>query len=188
MIRKNCKNCGQIYWVIKSKYNTSKYCSKKCYGESNKTGNNVICENCGKSFYADKWGIENGRGKNCSKKCQSESNRTGKTVSCSNCKKGFYLSEWENKRHGDLKFCSKSCLHFYQKNKLINNYPKTSHLRNIIRGRQKIIDLDDAYIKSIFNQRKPFPIHDLPKELIELKRLNIKRKRKLNEITHGNSH
>lgn len=83
------------------------------------------------------------------------------------------------------KYCSKKCAHkkgYYSSHE--KKYPKTAYLRQIVFLKWQREGLSDSYIRALI---KDLPAKDIPQELIELKRLNIKRKRKLKEITHGNS-
>lgn len=55
-IPKKCEVCGKEYWVIPSKADTSKYCSKKCQGIAfqMKSKEEVVCANCGRKFLRGK--------------------------------------------------------------------------------------------------------------------------------------
>ena len=66
-----CNGCGESFEKAQSEINrnTRHFCSKKCYGKSMKAGKNVSCKVCDKTFYAQKFTLENGHGKYCSTAC-----------------------------------------------------------------------------------------------------------------------
>lgn len=75
---KKCEICGKI---VKGK---RKYCSRQCYYESrklliNKKGKNIICEICGKEFYAKPYLAKTRRF--CSSKCWTQSDESKEIVS-----------------------------------------------------------------------------------------------------------
>lgn len=121
----NCKYCGKIFYVTKSRYkNTNvKYCSRVCKGKDDfkfhkgnwiskkiKKENNCKCLNCKKEFYIKSSYIKKGRGKYCSKKCQFEHKTKINTLNCicENCGKIFKttISIFISKR---ARHCSKKC-------------------------------------------------------------------------------
>src|SRR5688500_10790752 len=53
MAHRNCNQCGNEYYVIPSKLETSKYCSKKCKWETHGWSSepNTTCTGCGKAYH-----------------------------------------------------------------------------------------------------------------------------------------
>lgn len=172
-----CLNCESTFVVKKSRQD--KYCSQGCYQKHNTIINRVdcACEQCGEIFSTPKNNLKRDRGKYCSKECVHDSYRIGECLTCKECGDEFYRSNAHIKF--DSNFCSESC---YGKNKEL--YPKTKRIRHLVRIKQDRLILGDTYVKKLI---KSLTTDYIPKELIELKRLNIKRKRKIKEITHGNS-
>lgn len=118
-----CGYCKKKFHVKPSKFKwgKGKYCSKKCYGNSQKDSIQLECHLCNKSFIAKRSGIKKGR-KYCSNKCSQIAHRgngSGRWVksvklTCEFCKKIFYMKPWET-RNGERRFCSASCQ--YESNK-----------------------------------------------------------------------
>jgi len=182
-----CNNCGKkffqhLYRINENKYN---YCSTKCNAINKWTNARTKkkCINCCKYFLVRKQDIIRGRGKYCSRECSKKGQRQLNNLNCVQCGKEFYVppslrTETVTGTKEGRKYCSRQCFH---KGNL--KYPKTIHLRNKVIQKRARIYMHDSYIKCTIN----LPSNQIPKPLIELKRLNIKRKRKLKEITHGNS-
>ena len=172
MISKECKECGNLYKVHPYRKD-SKFCSKKCHYEYNRDERQ--CLNCDNIFK-----IKRSRPDiYCSPLCYQEHNTIINSVNrdCCECGIGFYVPK-NSISKGRGVYCSKNC-----RDKSFLKYPKTRDLRAKVRNKRKINNLSGAYISNLYGM----PMNNIPQELIELKRLNIKRKRKLKEITHGNS-
>ena len=168
---KNCKACGNEFKYSRSA-NTD-FCSRKCKSDWRRSGGEYKnCKNCSKEYYVQKCQKDKDGGC-CSNKCSGEYRK--ETKPCPNCMKSIPLNR---------QYCSTNCY-----NRYTEKYPKTLHLRQKVQSRRVvhryISGLHDVYIRKICIAQ--YKVYDPPKELIELKRLNIKRKRKLKEITHGNS-
>lgn len=72
-IEKECKNCGKIFKIYKSKVKRGdgKYCCASCAQKGLKVKKvKHICKECGKSFMIRPSDTKRGRGKYCSKKCK----------------------------------------------------------------------------------------------------------------------
>lgn len=121
----------------------------------------------------------------CSQKCFRLDRRNRVVVECIVCGNEHEVCE-SHLKYESSNYCSDKCKRsngYYGSH--YKKYPNTSWLRNAVRQRKKIETLDDVYVKGLID----LPNDNIPQELIELKRLNIKRKRKLKEKrTHGNSH
>lgn len=152
------------------------FCDIRCCSEFQKNRVERTCIECGSIFEITKSGLKQGKGYYCSMKCLSKHKRDIRA--CKNCNKKFEVCQ-----SSPQEYCSQEC-HYNDR----TLYHKTAKLRILVKERQRIRSLDDHYMKSVINSATGIPFKDIPKELIELKRLNIKRKRKLKEITHGNSH
>lgn len=175
MVDKKCQHCNCFFKDYKS--NNRKYCCRKCYENEKWHSARIIkhCLYCGCGFYPRKQDLKRGKAKYCSVSCYAKMQKIGKKINCITCNKEFYVSPIHLQ---ERKYCSRECR---------NIYPNTYHLRQKIMIRNDIRKLGDTYVKSKINSSIGLRHKDIPKELVELKRLSIKRKRKLNEITHGNS-
>lgn len=125
------------------------------------------CKCCGKSFHL-RDNISKDR-EYCSIKCAKNPENDYKRK-CDYCGKTFYKPEKEVNGDTEKKiYCSERC----SKNK--RKYTVRKELR-------------ESYIVKLINNSVNIESNDIPQELIELKRLNIKRKRIIKKRkTHGNS-
>lgn len=71
LVERECAYCGDIFKPNRSDHTEdgiNKFCSKKCYAESQKNGEEIPCLNCGKIFYTN----PSHSNSCCSMKCKSE--------------------------------------------------------------------------------------------------------------------
>lgn len=115
----NCDCCGEEIRIKKSFYQRlldgkqkSITCSYKCMGKMKNTGRNVICKNCGKTFYRRQYHIDRHENVFCSNKCQFEYQHIEKfeIKKCEICGKEFECSKLSTQR-----FCSQQCNNEWQK-------------------------------------------------------------------------
>jgi len=122
-IKINCKCCGKEFWVIQSRKNTAKYCSRKCKSDDWKKEHRIIkeCKNCNKIFYRIISDIKKGKDKFCSHECchnyrkkhpESHPNWKGGKCKkiCLNCGKYFTIQRSKIKT---AKYCSRKCMRSY---------------------------------------------------------------------------
>jgi 5-methylcytosine-specific restriction endonuclease McrA len=96
----SCLVCDKVFYpfVCESKKpGRGKYCSRKCYYKSKKTGKYYKCEHCGKRMYVKKW--QSGK-KYCSNICASiyrrgEKSHTWKGGISPEYQKKFSLRSWD---------------------------------------------------------------------------------------------
>ncbi len=72
-ITKTCLTCGKEFrvWPYRLRQGEGKYCSRQCYGESNrKPWLERTCEYCGKNFFVVPSRVPDGRAHFCSKECR----------------------------------------------------------------------------------------------------------------------
>lgn len=181
MIRKNCQICGRFYYRKPHKAKSSKYCSNKCKYKGLRNKVEVNCDGCGKKMMRHPNLCEQNDKNYCSQKCYHESKKRGEYRNCKECGSEFYVAKHAMRRDTPRgKCCSREC--FYKYNK---KYPKTLKLRAKVWKRQQRETISDYYVKSTIDRSSGIPLSysdDIPQELIELKRLNIKRKRKPKSI------
>lgn len=67
-----CHNCNRPFTVWPSQAHIRKYCSRKCYAESQQKRLTMSCSQCGKDFLVVPSVCVSGRRKYCSKKCRYE--------------------------------------------------------------------------------------------------------------------
>lgn len=119
MIQKKCLICEKTFYIkpciLKAGY--GKYCSHKCYGESQKNKLIQICLICKKTFYTKPSVLKIGQGKYCSRKCSWRSQNKKQFLVCATCKKEFKVSPSGYKR----KYCSRKCYWQSKKGKLAHN-------------------------------------------------------------------
>jgi len=73
-VYKRCKICGNEYYVVPSKINTSKYCSRKCLHKSLRRPTILKCQTCNKLFEVPTNEASRGR-KYCCRKCYNNRKR-----------------------------------------------------------------------------------------------------------------
>ncbi len=216
-VKRTCKRCGKDFmerkWQVEN-HNRGHYCSKECStkqqaeNRSKKARTETECQQCNKTFSALKNYLDQGLRKYCSRKCKDLAQRNRVECKCANCGKNFdrVVSQTSKYRKGKIRadFCSTECLNRYTKEKVKKGVPvygsqkkrdrdsiltpkEYQSVARKLKDRQYIRNLEDPYIRGELSKRLSIPSKEIPKELIELKRLNIKRKRKIKEITHGNS-
>ncbi|HSH51183.1 MAG TPA: hypothetical protein VK982_05625 [Bacteroidales bacterium] len=177
-IRKNCEVCGRFYYRKPYNADSAKYCSNKCRYEGTRTKKEVICDGCGKTMMRSPSLCKQNDKNYCTPECYHEDKKKGEYRNCGRCGKEFYVSksaiEKDTPRGG---FCSRKC--FY-KNR--NIYPNTLELRKKVLEKWNRENISDYYVRSLLYRTADLDREDIPKELIELKRLNIKRKRKLKTL------
>lgn len=106
----------------------------------------VKCANCKKSFYKNKWHVEEnlklGHNFYCCLACFSDYRRTGKWLSCENalCKKDFYREKHAILRHN---YCSQSCA------AIVNNYKFPKWPKRYCRICKKIVRREGSSYCSI---------------------------------------
>lgn len=103
IIRKICKNCGNVFETIPSRKDHHYFCSFECRGEF--CNINLKCKNCGRIFTIKRYA--HGRSF-CSMSCQKEFTKKKNMRKCMNCGKGFPPNPADVKR-GKAKFCSRKC-------------------------------------------------------------------------------
>jgi endogenous inhibitor of DNA gyrase (YacG/DUF329 family) len=112
-IKKICPQCGNEFECLKSK--ETKFCSRECFINSQHTGMDIICDNCGKVFYRRQYHIDRQKNKNqnnfCSMKCQKEYLHKTRFEfrKCEICGELFEVSKLSKQR-----FCSEECQHIWQ--------------------------------------------------------------------------
>lgn len=112
-IIKICPICGTTFITIPS--NNQKYCSRECANKSRKTGEDVVCDYCGKTFYRNRYHINRQAKKQqhqfCSLECQInfKYDQTHEIRKCEVCKKNF-----EVYKNSTQRFCSDKCQHIWQ--------------------------------------------------------------------------
>lgn len=120
----------------------------------------------------------------CSRECFNLDRRNRVTLNCKQCGVDFEVCKSQVK-YKSSNYCSDVCGEnngYYRSHKQL--YPHTSHLRDQVRIRRNIKNLNDTYIKTLISRNTPLGFEDIPQELIDLKRVGIKRKRKLKQITN----
>ena len=87
-------------------------CSRECAAIIKHTGHDIICDNCGKSFYRRQYHIDLHEHQFCSSKCQLEYQHKNKFEirKCEICGKEFECSKLSSQR-----FCSNKCNSEWQK-------------------------------------------------------------------------
>lgn len=105
-----CQNCQKTFTAWYSAVNNygRKFCSLKCFNESQKKGTENTCQQCGKSFYASPVGNGTNIGKYCSLQCSGLGRRKRVSCKCARCGKGFEVSEADIRKGGG-KYCSVGC-------------------------------------------------------------------------------
>lgn len=127
-----CKFCSKSFYVkkrfvrrtLKIGANYHCYCSKDCQSQAKKTGKNVICDQCGKTFYKVKAEIKKSNHNFCNNSCSAKySNKhrkpykvKDKEISCTDCGKTIIVSG-----HASYKRCD-SCTVNHNKKKNPRNY------------------------------------------------------------------
>jgi endogenous inhibitor of DNA gyrase (YacG/DUF329 family) len=98
-VSKKCSHCNTDYLVSPSKFETSKFCSRKCMREAKSVSKEYDCLNCGKEFVSYK------NKSYCSRSCYlTKVMKKRIDLKCGNCGKEYIKPE------GQLtKFCSKKC-------------------------------------------------------------------------------
>lgn len=118
-----CPQCGREFSYIKSK--ERKYCSKECFCKSKQTGTEIICDNCGKSFYRRQYHIDrqknSGQNSFCCTRCQKEylHKQTYEIRKCEICGHEFEVSKLSTQR-----FCSDECQIKWQATRVKELNPK----------------------------------------------------------------
>lgn len=166
-IETKCDYCGKCF--NHKPYRNRSYCSRDCSdkaGEYLKNGEYRNCKNCGQSFYT----TDSDDQFFCSKSCHYESKR--EVRQCANCGESFKVRLSDTPNH-----CSRKC---WKEN--AKTYPRTLYYRDLIRQKWQRESLHETYVKAKLQQSTGLSASDIPQKLIELKRLNIKRKRKLKQI------
>lgn len=102
-----CKTCSKQFILKPSalKKGFGKYCSKKCYGQSQYTGTQIICESCKKSFYLNKSQLVQGRGRYCSDECRYKNST--KIITCPVC--GKQKRKTNSQLDCNNNYCSTAC-------------------------------------------------------------------------------
>jgi hypothetical protein len=120
-VEKACKGCGKTYSVIKSRENTSKFCSKNCLGKANGERGKVqyrkriivYCTNCGnriekKPSVIKKWNF-------CNESCMAKYYEKSKAFSGSNSATwqggeiDYYGPNWRSQRRKARKRDNYTC-------------------------------------------------------------------------------
>lgn len=104
-----CKKCGKNYYVSPRKAKSTRYCSKKCYDES-QTGERklIVCLRCGKEFKAAK---DHGRWpKFCGIECRDFGAPQPEQKECPTCGGMFLATRSSNSlSDGLMVYCSFKC-------------------------------------------------------------------------------
>lgn len=105
---KNCEFCKSRYEVVKSKEDTSKYCSVDCRISGRVRRIEATCEYCNKNFTKKKSLMRESNFccRECSAKWNSEFNNRQVLKNCMICNKEFKV---QRDREDTAKSCSKSC-------------------------------------------------------------------------------
>ena len=123
LLFKICPQCGKEFSYMKSK--ERKYCSKECFCKSKQTGMEIICDNCGKSFYRRQYHIDRqkniGQNSFCCLQCQKEylHKQTHEMRKCEICGREFEISKLSTQR-----FCSDECQIQWQTTRVKELNPK----------------------------------------------------------------
>lgn len=183
-----CEQCGSEFVGWTGGNNVNRFCSRVCSVESRKTGRTLIdckCTICKENYKARPDQVKIGRSKYCSKKCSYIAKRRKERIKavCKQCGVEFSTDKW-SLSNGRGVYCSVKC----QRNSTrIKQTALTddewSRLSKKFFNRQKTKKTKDYYISWLLGSS----VKDIPEQLIELKRLTIKRKRLIKEVTHGNS-
>ena len=134
-----CDNCGKEHMVSSSTYyklndgrQKRSYCSKKCADESKHTGREIICDNCGKSFYRRQYHIDRQKNKSglnfCCKECEADykHNSHMETRICEVCG-----NEYECKKISSQRFCSIQCQGKWQSTRVGKMNPRYRRVETI---------------------------------------------------------
>ena len=108
---KICIRCGMNFRGSR----VSLYCSKSCFDNSLKTGEDTVCVLCGKTFYSS----PSLKRKYCSLECAYKSPtrmpKTKITLNCFTCSKQMEVNQYKLKTQ-KFHFCSRHCKHEYMRN------------------------------------------------------------------------
>lgn len=138
-LTKKCMYCGEEFHVgKKSKYDTSKFCSRRCMGlynsehyirenafaykNGNRTLEETICAHCGKTILREKQFIDKHKNNFCDVHCKAEYQKEHiKGKNHPRYSKVLVVCEWCGKEYRTYKctknqtrFCSKRCRHDWQ--------------------------------------------------------------------------
>ena len=134
-VKKICEVCGKIFWLIRSREDIARFCSRDCYYKWRSThvrgknhpgwnGGKIerVCVTCGAHFFVNLSDIKRGWGKFCTLKCkakwQSEQLRGENspvwrggqiTLKCEVCGKEFQVNPYRLKNENP-RFCSLKCM------------------------------------------------------------------------------
>lgn len=109
-VTKKCEECGKIFIVIPSRAKTARFCSRECKNKSQQTGNDIVCDNCGKLFHRRQYHIDRQTNREehsfCCIECRSEYKHKNSIEQrkCEICGELF-----ECKKKSDQRFCSCEC-------------------------------------------------------------------------------
>ena len=106
-----CKNCGKEVYIPPNRFNSFKFCSRRCIALFYRIKHNSICAFCGNTF--EHSSSRANKAKYCSRKCyyKSQHLKGSIEVACKNCGKIFRTSP-SHKRV----FCTRECKREYQLN------------------------------------------------------------------------
>jgi len=109
-----CINCQTAFEIrVREIKTTGNYCSKKCHYKSGatrptrRTGQDIQCGVCGKTFYASLSFLKLGR-KYCGLVCKGVASHNKPTITCQMCGKQFVHS-LKGGNGEPRKYCSKTC-------------------------------------------------------------------------------
>ncbi len=103
----NCGTCGKPFYIPINRFNTAKFCSPKCRGDSARHQFSGVCKICGGKFsYIS---CREGKAKYCSRKCYHIGQKNKGTISltCKQCGKIFQTSPSRERKR---LYCSKNCV------------------------------------------------------------------------------
>lgn len=141
-IEKKCEQCGTIFMVAPSRAKTAKFCSNECKNNSQRTGTNVVCANCGKEFYRRQYHIdrqEKADGLNfCSNECKAEykHNNSVEQRICEICGEPFECPKTSTQR-----FCSQECRYEWNKTIVGDKNPQYNHIQSCCEYCGKLYEL-----------------------------------------------
>lgn len=115
--------------VIPSQAEKSRFCSRECKNKSQRTGEDVVCDNCGKIFHRRQFHIDRGSQHNfCCNECKGEYKHKNsiETRICEICGNSFECSKNSSQR-----FCSPECKNEWNKTLVGEKNPKYNRVETM---------------------------------------------------------
>lgn len=105
-----CTRCSKAFirdsWTVRNE--SSVYCSRDCYHQSQRKRVNLVCEMCGTPYVRTEKHAARSESKYCSNACQRKAKRTRVLCVCSRCGKEFMRKPSQVAKSKDL-YCSRAC-------------------------------------------------------------------------------